>query len=336
MAAPASVRAGEGQQTLVVEDLEVEATRRKRRIPLLRGVSFELERGTVLGLIGESGSGKTMTCRSVVGALPHGVAITAGRVRADGSVLRSADGKAPQRGAARVGMVFADPHASLDPLQRVGRQVAESLYVHQGLRGAAAKREVHRLLEEVLLPDPERIARQYPFQLSGGMAQRAMIAVVLSTKPQFLLADEPTSALDATVQLEILDLLVRLVEVEGVGILLTTHDMAVVRRACQRIGVMYAGKIVEIGNAADVLGRPQHPYTRLLLAARPRGTSAARLTAIPGEPPVPGEPQPPCAFAPRCPYATALCHEQEPALAPHAGSLAACHFAGHLDERAAT
>lgn len=318
--------------SLVINHLSVELKRKDKPILLLSDVSFEVEPGSVFGLIGESGSGKTMTCRAIAGALPPDASIGTGEVTIGDTAIRRAKGAVGRQRPLRVGMVFADPHASLDPLQRVGDQVAEMLRVHQRMRGAVAKQEVLRLFEEVHLPDPERTMRQYPFQLSGGMAQRAMIASVLAGKPQFLLADEPTSALDSTLQLEVLDLLARLVRIEGIGILLTTHDMAVVAGACDRIAVMYAGKIVEMGPAEEVLNNPGHPYTRLLLRARPRGNRSTRLIAIAGEPPVPGDTRHPCSFVPRCPWAEDLCRDQEPSLDPTNQVAVACHFAGNLRE----
>lgn len=319
-------------ERLLIANLTVQLARKDGPVELLHAVSLDLRRGTVLGLIGESGSGKTMTCRAVVGALPHGAAITDGEVRVGHAVLRRAQGKIDKMAPVPVAMVFADPHASLDPLQRVGAQIAEMAHVHQRLRPRAARKEALRLLAQVLLPDPERTYSLFPFQLSGGMAQRAMIASVLAAKPHFLLADEPTSALDATVQLEILDLLARIVREENVGILLTTHDMAVASRTCDRIAVMYAGKIVEIGPARTVLAQPQHPYTRLLLQSRPRGSRATRLTAIPGEAPIPGEKRTPCPFAPRCPYAETICFEEEPLLVLRGEVASACHLVGRLPE----
>jgi oligopeptide/dipeptide ABC transporter ATP-binding protein len=264
-----------------------------------------------------------MTCRAVVGALPYSASITGGRIRI-GSHSTEAERQA------RVAMVFADPHSSLDPLQRVRNQIAEVAHVRRGLRRREAAAEAMRLLEQVRLPDPERVARMFPFQLSGGMAQRVMIACVLAGQPQFVLADEPTSALDATVQLEIIDLLVGLARDQGVGILLTTHDVAVAARACDTIGVMYAGRLVELAPASELLNAPQHPYTRMLLMARPRGTRTERLAAIAGEPPVPGEVATACPFAPRCPYAQPLCAEQVPALLARGRTLSACHFVESL------
>jgi oligopeptide/dipeptide ABC transporter ATP-binding protein len=319
-------------ETLAVADLTVMLARKGGDVPLLNNVSFELERGRILGLIGESGSGKTMTCRAIAGALAPGVWLRTGEVRIGETVIRrGGERKLRRHPAGLVGMIFADPHASLDPLQKIGPQIAEVARVHRRLGRDRAQRETMALLEEVRIARPDLVYGKYPFELSGGMAQRAMIASVLAAKPHFILADEPTSALDATVQLEILDLLVSLTRVENVGILLTTHDMAVAARICDRIGVMYAGRMVELGGAGT-LAEPQHPYTRLLLQARPRGTRKVRLAAIPGEPPVPGEASTACAFAPRCPYAQEVCADIPPPYVEHGDSVAACHFAGRLPD----
>jgi peptide/nickel transport system ATP-binding protein len=309
---------------LAIENLTVRLRRADGALlELLSGVSLTLEPGRILGVIGESGSGKTMTCRAVVGALPEAASITGGAIRIGSHVTQVAR-------RARVAMVFADPHSALDPLQRVGAQIAEVVRVRRGLARREATSEALRLLERVVLPEPERIARMFPFQLSGGMAQRVMIACVLAGRPQFILADEPTSALDATVQLEIIDLLIALARDEGVGIMLTTHDMAVAARACDTIAVMYAGRLSELAPASVLISQPEHPYTRLLLRARPRGQSSERLAAIPGEPPVPGQVTTACPFAPRCPYCQTICVEQEPPLIARGQTSTLCHFAYSL------
>jgi peptide/nickel transport system ATP-binding protein len=279
-----------------------------------------------MGLIGESGSGKTMLCRSVVGALPKGVSVTEGNIG-----FRDADGRnitSTLKHSMPVGMVFADPHVSLDPLQKVGRQIAEMASVHAGIGRRAARSRALELLAAVAIDDPNRVYDLYPFEISGGMAQRAMIASVLAGDPFFVLADEPTSALDATVQVEILDLLEHLAQRKGVGILITTHDIGVAARVCDTVGVMYAGRLVELGPTATVLSAPQHPYTRLLMLARPRGARTERLVAIPGEPPAAGVIQEGCRFRPRCPSAQALCATSDPPLLPleDRRSECACHF----------
>jgi oligopeptide/dipeptide ABC transporter ATP-binding protein len=330
----ASALAGRVRTTserLVVDNLTVELTH--RHVPLVQNVSFGVERGEILAIIGESGSGKTMTCRAIVGALPNGIEISGGEVRIGEIILRRANGRPTRTRTPPVAMVFADPHASLDPLQRVGPQIAEVARVHQHLGRRQSRETALGLLQQVLMPAPERTYRLFPFEVSGGMAQRAMIACGLAARPHFILADEPTSALDATIQLEILDLLSALARDSEVGMVITTHDIAVAARIATTICVVYAGKVVEMGPAQAVLRAPEHPYTRLLLRARPRGTRAHRLTAIPGEPPSPGEVPSGCPFAPRCPHVGEICWESEPQLAEQrSGGAAACHFAGQLTE----
>jgi oligopeptide/dipeptide ABC transporter ATP-binding protein len=271
---------------------------------LVRGVTLSLQQGSIMGLIGESGSGKTMLCRSIVGALPKGLSVTDGSIGFLDAERRHVTSSLNH--SMPVGMVFADPHVSLDPLQKVGRQIAEMASVHASLNRRAARVRALELLGAVAIDDPHRVYDLYPFEISGGMAQRAMIASVLAGDPFFVLADEPTSALDATVQVEILDLLQQLAQQQRVGIVITTHDIGVAARVCDTVGVMYAGRLVEVGPTATVLSAPQHPYTRLLLLARPRGTRGERLVAIPGEPPAAGEIQEGCRFRPRCPSAQEL------------------------------
>ena len=298
--------------SLSVRDVRIEAFGRDNAaVTIVKSASFSLAQGEVLGLLGESGSGKTMLCRSIVGALPPNVRVTRGEIDV---------------GPGKPGAVFADPHASLDPLQPVGEQIAEVARVTRGLSKREARLEAFRLMESMSLRDSERIYGQYPFQVSGGMAQRIIIAAALASRPRFIVADEPTSALDATVQVEVLDVLRQVAEREQVGILLTTHDIAVASRICTTVAVLYAGKVCEIGPADQVLRAPRHPYTKLLLRARPRGKRGERLATIRGEPRSPGDPRPPCPFAPRCPRAAVLCLEVEPLLVESGGSSAACHF----------
>jgi peptide/nickel transport system ATP-binding protein len=300
------------QTRLSVEDLTIGAIGRDGGlVPIVNGVSFGLAQGEILGLLGESGSGKTMICRAICDALPPGVRITGGRIDV---------------GDRRPGAVFADPHASLDPLQKVGEHVAEAAEVGSHLRRNEARAEALRLMEAMSLRDRERVYDQYPFQISGGMAQRVVIAAALAGRPRFIIADEPTSALDATVQVEVLDVLRLLAERERVGILITTHDIAVTARVCSTIAVVYAGKICEIGPADQLLRAPRHPYTRLLMAARARGRHGQRLATIRGDPLSPGDPRPPCPFAPRCPRAAPLCFETEPLPRRLDESVVACHY----------
>jgi peptide/nickel transport system ATP-binding protein len=275
----------------------------------VRDVSFTLARGESVGLVGESGSGKTLTCRSVLGLLPETVEVDAGRVTLGGTDLtrarRSTWNKV--RGT-RLAAVFQDPASYLNPSLTVGHQVDEQLRVRGGLKRREARARTIELLTEVGIHDPELVADQYPFQLSGGMLQRVIIAIAISLNPELLIADEATTALDTVVQAEILDLLRRLRRTHQLILLLVTHDLAVVAETCDRVLVMYGGEIVESGPTAQVLGDPQHPYTRALMKVASLGDWSRRtLDTIPGQPPAAGEELPGCRFAPRCPYAAEQC-----------------------------
>lgn len=317
-------------EELRIEDLRVATG---KGIPLLRGVSVSLGAGEVVGLIGESGSGKTMTCRAVTGTLPGGARVTGGSIRVGEHSLTRSDRGAGSAARAGVAMIFADPHSALDPLQRVGSQIAEMARVHRGLSRSDAKALAVELLSKLAINDPGAVVRQFPHEISGGMAQRVMIASVLAGRPRFILADEPTSALDATVQLDILDLLMDIVKSEGVGLMLTTHDMVAAARISDRVCVMYAGRIVEEGAARVVLDRPSHPYTQALIRSRPVGTKLERLAAIPGESPTSGTVPDGCAFAPRCAFARERCRIDLPELrAISSDDMAACHFAEEIQE----
>jgi peptide/nickel transport system ATP-binding protein len=264
-------------------------------------VSFHIGRGETLGLVGESGSGKSVTALSIIRLVQPPGRIAAGRVLLDGRDLGSLDeeGIRQVRGR-RIGFVFQEPMVALNPVYTIGHQIAETLQVHGLARGSAAKSRTVELLEAVRVPDPARRAREYPHQLSGGLRQRAMLALALAAEPALLIADEPTTALDVTVQAEVLDLLRDLRRSFGLSLLLITHDLAVVAEMADRVAVMYCGRIVEEGTVADVIRTPAHPYTRGLLASVPGGRSGERLSAIPGVVPPLGRLGPGCAFAPRC------------------------------------
>jgi oligopeptide/dipeptide ABC transporter ATP-binding protein len=280
-------------------------------------VSFSIGRGETLGLVGESGSGKSVTALSIMRlVLPPG-RIAAGRVVLDGQDLLVLDEARMRRvRGRRIGFVFQEPMVALDPVYTIGFQIAETLGVHKLARGENARRRVLELLRAVRIPDPERRAREYPHQLSGGLRQRAMIALALAAEPALLIADEPTTALDVTVQAEVLDLLREMRRSFNLSLLLITHDLAVVAEMADRVAVMYAGRIVEQAPVATVFSAPAHPYTRGLLASIPSGTSGARLRAIPGN--VPGLGQIPggCPFAPRCPDRFDPCGDRVPDLRP--------------------
>jgi peptide/nickel transport system ATP-binding protein len=236
--------------------------------PLLDDVSLALGRGEILGLVGESGSGKSLLCRTVIGLLPsRKLHVTAGRVRLDGADILGRPMEAIR--GRRIGMIFQNPTSHLDPVMTIGRQIREGLVRHRGLDGPAARAEAVALLDQVGFPDPARAVAAYAHQFSGGMRQRAMIAIALACDPEILVADEPTTALDVTIQAQILRLLTELRDRRGLSIVLITHDLGVVAQTCDRIAVMRAGRIVETGEKRALLAAPRHPYTRALIASHP-------------------------------------------------------------------
>ena len=308
----------------------------------LRDVSLAITRGERLGIVGESGSGKSMLGLSMMGMVPD-VARVTGEITLDGAALAGASERAWRRIRARkVAMIFQEPMAALNPLQRLGETVMEPLQVHRGMNRAAARARTLELFDEVGIPDPEARLRQYPHEISGGQRQRVLIALALTCDPALLIADEPTTALDAHVALRIIELLIRLAENRQMALVFISHDLAAVARATQRIAVMYGGEIVETGPTARVLDDPQHPYTRGLLGARPgiggetpgRGPDGRRkrLTTIPGSVPPLSQLPEGCRFAGRCPVEIGICAGQrpDPRRLP-GGRRAACHL---LDSRA--
>jgi peptide/nickel transport system ATP-binding protein len=291
---------------LRVEDLSVTVG---DGLTAVRDVSFTLAKGEAVGLVGESGSGKTLTCRSVLGLLPQTGEVASGRITLDGTDLTRARRSTwdKVRGT-RLAAVFQDPASYLNPSLTVGHQVDEVLRVRGRLSRAEARERSVELLTEVGIHDAGTVYHQYPFQLSGGMLQRVVIAIAVSLNPELLIADEATTALDTVVQAEILELLRRLRETHQLTLLLVTHDLAVVAETCDRVLVMYAGEIVESGPTEQVLHDPQHPYTQALMRVASIGDWSRRtLEVIPGQPPVAGEELPGCRFAPRCPYAADAC-----------------------------
>jgi peptide/nickel transport system ATP-binding protein len=290
------------------------------RTRLIEHVSLTVQAGEAVGLVGESGSGKSLTAFAIMGLFPSpALSIAAGTILLEGRDLRGLHARtmARMRGAA-IGMVFQDPSAYLDPLMRVGDQVAEALRIHGAPRPDAAARDMLALVD---LPDPAGMAKRYPHQLSGGQRQRVLIAAALAMRPKLLIADEPTTALDATVQAEILDLLQRLQTELGLGVLLISHDLAVVAERCQRVAVMYAGRVVETGPASALFADPRHPYTQgLVHSTLATEADARRLFSIPGRVPMASAMPAGCRFHTRCPRAvTDPCHTQAPALMPREG-----------------
>jgi peptide/nickel transport system ATP-binding protein len=281
---------------------------------VVREVSFALSAGESLGIVGESGSGKTMTALALMGLLPDG-AIVSGALRFEGTDLtKLGETELRTLRGDRIAMIFQEPMTALNPLHRIGAQVAEPLILHRGLSKAAAWAEAVRLLDRVQLRDPAGMARAYPFALSGGERQRAMIAMALSCRPQLIIADEPTTALDVTVQAKILDLLASLSAEADMSMLLVSHDLAVIAGHCRRVLVMYGGAVMEEGPVEAVLGEARHPYTRALLEARPRlgAPRGERLRAIAGAPSSGSEAPGGCAFAGRCPFTIEACRIAPP------------------------
>jgi dipeptide transport system ATP-binding protein len=284
--------------------------------PAVDGVDLTLDKGELLGIVGESGSGKSVTMLALMGLIDAPGKVSADAIEFEGrDLLRLRPAERRALIGRDVAMVFQDALTSLNPSYTVGAQIAEVLRAHLGLRGAAAKRRVVELLEQVEIPDAASRANAYPHQLSGGMNQRVMIAMAIACGPKLLIADEPTTALDVTIQAQIMALLLKLQREQGMGLIMITHDLAVVAEMAQRVAVMYAGQIVETGPVPELFDAPRHPYTNALLAAIPEHNKGARrLSALPGI--VPGALDRPvgCLLSPRCPRVHDSCRIERPAL----------------------
>jgi peptide/nickel transport system ATP-binding protein len=297
---------------------------------IVEDVDLDLREGEVLGLVGESGSGKTVTCRALARLLPRGLRIAAGSVRFDGRDLaRLGEAEMRKVRGVEIAMIFQNPSSHLDPVMRIGDQIAESVRYHEGASMAEGRARAVELLRQVGIPDPTRRVDAYPHEFSGGMRQRAMIAIALACNPKLLIADEPTTALDVTVQAQVLRLLLDLRDRLGLAILLVTHNLGVVAQTCDSLAVIYAGRVMERGATRELLRTPAHPYTEALLKCQPGSAKpAALLPAIPGQPPSASAFPDGCRFHPRCPRAAAQCQERRPELRPlDRERMAACHFA---------
>ncbi|MFJ7591949.1 ABC transporter ATP-binding protein [Streptomyces sp. NPDC097617] len=324
---------------LEVRDLRVTFTTGRGTVRAVDSIGFTVEAGRTLGIVGESGSGKSVTSLAVMG-LHRGPVEVSGSVALAGRELTGL----PERELSKVrgrrmAMIFQDPLSSLHPYYTVGEQIAEHFRVHFKAGRSAARKRAVDMLGEVGIPEPARRAGEYPHQFSGGMRQRAMIAMALACEPDLLIADEPTTALDVTVQAQILELIARLQQERGLGVVMITHDLGVVARVAHEVLVMYGGRAAEQAPAEDLFADPAHPYTRGLLDSLPRLDTAddVPLPFIPGSPPSLLAPAPGCAFAPRCPVAAAgpaermaRCSGERPEFGPYGASArrAACHFAG--------
>lgn len=305
-----------GSKLLEVRNLEVEFDTYGGIVKAVRGVDFSVDSGKTLAIVGESGCGKSVTVQSMMGLIP----MPPGRITSGSALLRGQEvlgdtiieGK-EIRGA-EIGMIFQDPMTSLNPTMTIGNQIAEPLQIHRGYSYRQAFNEAINLLDMSKIPEAAKRAKQYPFEFSGGMLQRAMIAMAISCKPSILVADEPTTALDVTIQAQILDLMRDLQSQTGMAIILITHDLGVVARMADEVAVMYAGKIIEHGTVEDVFYRSAHPYTLGLRAAMPTNDPANQhhLNPIEGSPPDLFSPPPGCGYCARCPWAMSICHKSHP------------------------
>ncbi len=294
---------------LEVRDLYVQIAARHGTVRAVDGVSLEVGRGEALGLVGESGSGKSMTLRAILGVLPPEARVVSGQILLDGVDLVSLRGSDLNRiRGPKISMIFQEPMSALNPVMRVGYQIAEGPRIHLGYNKAQATQRALDLMRRVGIPDPERRFRAYPHEFSGGMRQRVMIAIALSCDPQIILCDEPTTALDVTIQDQILRLLAGLCQESGVSLVFVTHDLPVVAQLCQRVAVMYGGELVERGDVRDVLLNPRHPYTLGLVRSAPDVEQVREsLVPIPGSPPSLVSPPSGCRFHPRCAFVSGDC-----------------------------
>jgi oligopeptide/dipeptide ABC transporter ATP-binding protein len=304
-------------------DLWLEA---RPSLRLLRQVSLQVEPGQIVGLVGESGAGKTMVSRVVLGIAPENARVTHGTVVFDGrEITHLAQAQRRHLLGREIAFIPQNPMTALNPVERIEPQITDVLRMHLNLDRPAACARALALLREVHLREPEKILRQYPHELSGGMRQRVLIAMALLGKPDLLVADEPTTALDVSVQAQILRLLHDLVKQDGLGVLLITHNLGVVAQICSHVAVMYAGNVVETGRVRAIFRDPRHPYTRALLEALPSaGAARGALRSLAGQVPNLFTPPPGCRFAPRCPRATPECDAGTPAMRDDSGHRGAC------------
>jgi len=316
---------------LEVTNLRLGFSAGKQLLVAVDGISFAISKGETFALLGESGCGKSATAQGIMRLLPAAGRITGGSIKLEGEeLLTLAEAEMRQVRGARIAMIFQEPATSLNPVLTVGMQIGEVLDRHCDLRGEPARQRMLELLRQVGIADPERRLDEYPFQFSGGMKQRVMIAIALAGEPDLLIADEPTTALDVTVQAQILDLLAQLQHERGMGMLLITHDLGVVAKMAHRIGVMYAGELVEVASREEFFSRPQHPYTQALFAALPEvSRRGMALTTIPGQVPSLAAMPAGCRFADRCTHVMPVCRELSPDWRGVAAShTLRCHWTG--------
>jgi peptide/nickel transport system ATP-binding protein len=326
------------EPVLSVRNLSLEFVTRRGILRALNEISFDIARGEVLGVVGESGAGKSLTGTAIIGLIDRPGRLSGGEIWLKGQRIDNIghDGLRKIRGR-RIGMIFQDPLTSLNPLFRVGDQIAETVLTHMPVSKAEARARALALLTEVGIPAPESRIDAYPHEFSGGMRQRVVIALALAAEPDLIIADEPTTALDVSVQAQIITLLKRLCRTRGTSVMLITHDMGVIAETADRVAVMYAGRIVEIGPVADVIRHPKHPYATGLMGAIPAlGAKVQRLTQITGAMPRLNAIPAGCAFRPRCTVAIGKCAEAMPPLVPVGATSARCWLHEAQDERSAS
>ena len=317
------------QPILEIEDLKTHFFTYNGVVKAVDGVNLNVRRQEVLGIVGETGCGKSVTVRSAMGLVPEPGRIVDGRILLDGeNLLQKPDAELRRIRGNRMSMIFQNPLSSLNPVFTIGSQVCHVIRIHQDKDKAKARRRAVETFELVRLPDPDRLLKKYPHELSGGMLQRVMIAMALSCRPEVLIADEPTTALDVTIQAQILSLMLRMKAETGTAIIIITHDLGVVAETCDRVAVMYAGLIVERGPVQSIFDEPLHPYTQGLLSSLPgRQQSGDELVTIKGLVPDLIRPPKGCRFHPRCPLAEKICRQEMPLLKElSAGRAVACHF----------
>jgi oligopeptide/dipeptide ABC transporter ATP-binding protein len=314
---------------LSVQELKVDFDTYEGVVKALDGVTFDIFEGEIFGLVGETGCGKTITALSIIGILPENGRVTWGRIlfRTE-DLLRKPEEEMRKLRGGKISMIFQDPSISLNPVFTVGQQITDIISIHQNLERDESSEKAIEAFELVALSDPKKTMKQYPHELSGGMQQRVMIAMALSSDPDMLIADEPTSSVDVTIQAQLLKRLLQIKSTRNLTILLITHSMGIVAETCDKVGIMYAGNIVEIGPTRMILKNPLHPYTQGLLAAIPKPeTRRSKLPLVKGSiPDLINRPRG-CAFHPRCPYAIDVCRTEKPALiAIDSERHAACHL----------
>src|SRR6516162_3018184 len=307
---------------LRVENLRIELPTRRGVLTAIDDISFAIAPGEVLGVVGESGAGKSLTGTAIIGLLEPPLRIAGGRITLAGRRIDNLPSEAMRRIRGReIGAIFQDPLTSLNPLYTIGRQLVETIRTHLDLSSATSRDRALSLLREVGIAGAEERIDHYPHQFSGGMRQRIVIALAIAANPRLIIADEPTTALDVSIQTQIITLLKRLCRDHGTAIMLITHDMGVIAETAQRVAVMYAGRIVELGAVREIVANPRHPYTRGLMDSIPRiGGRRQRLRQVDGAMPRLGAIPPGCPFSPRCPEVADRCRQQRPDLLPAAGT----------------